>query len=56
MTAPRRIQPDDQLMREIRPVRFRYEEIFKICKAKGCDEDRARGEDYCDKHVLVDAF
>jgi hypothetical protein len=40
----------------IREVRGRYEEIFGICDARGCDEDRARGERWCDRHVLCDAF
>ena len=40
----------------IREVRGRFPEIAKTCNAKGCGEDRARGENYCDVHVLVDAF
>ena len=40
----------------IRIVRGRYEEIFGVCDAQWCDEDRARGEVYCDRHTLVDAF
>ena len=40
----------------IREVRGRFPEIVGMCNAKGCGEDRARGETYCDRHVLVDAF
>lgn len=40
----------------VREVKSRYAEVFGICDAKGCDEDRARGERYCDRHILVDCF
>lgn len=40
----------------VKPVLVRFEEIYGVCDARGCNEDRARGEHYCDKHVLVDAF
>jgi len=33
-----------------------YRGVFGFCAAKGCQEDAARGEDYCERHVLVDAF
>ena len=40
----------------IREVRGRFAEIVGMCNARGCGEVRARGENYCDAHVLVDAF
>ena len=40
----------------IREVRGRFAEIIRMCNAKGCGGERARGEAYCDRHVLVDAF
>jgi hypothetical protein len=52
----RKILPTDNPMREVRPAVERYKEVFGICKVKNCNEDRARGEEYCDDHVLVDAF
>ena len=57
MSGERRIHPSDPSpLRAVRPAIERYKEIFGICKANGCEEDRARGEEYCDDHVLVDAF
>lgn len=41
---------------QVREVKSRYAEIFGLCDAKYCSEDRARGERYCDRHVLRDAF
>ena len=33
-----------------------YNQLFGVCEARGCDEDRAKGEDFCEKHVLCEAF
>jgi len=34
-----------------------YAAVFGVCNARGCDMDRVRGgEQYCDRHLLVDAF
>lgn len=33
-----------------------YADIFGVCDAASCDEDRAPDERYCSHHALVDAF
>lgn len=38
------------------PPRASYNDVFGVCDANGCGEDRQRGERYCEKHELVDAF
>ena len=54
--AKQRILPKDEPLRTPRELLAKYKEVFGVCDVEGCDEDRARGEIYCDKHVLVDAF
>jgi hypothetical protein len=56
MDRRRRIAPDERPFLTPRECVERYKEVFGACKAKDCNEDRARGEDYCDDHILVDAF
>jgi len=56
MLALRLARAADLEQPAIRPVRATYAEVFGVCDAKGCSEDRARGERWCDRHVLVDAF
>ena len=34
----------------------RYEELVPTCQAQGCQDDPEPHEDFCHRHVLVDAF
>lgn len=42
--------------RPARPVRQGYASVMGFCAERGCQEDRVKGDDYCERHQLVDAF
>jgi hypothetical protein len=57
MTARRSIKPQDDPMREVRPLIARYEDLFKpTCQAFGCTDDAEKDEVFCKRHRLIDAF
>ena len=56
MTA-RRILPNDEPLRAVRPVLERYRELFPPeCQAKGCTSTAEKDEHFCSYHRLTDAF
>jgi len=50
MQPKTRIQPNDQPMREIRPLRLRYADLFPPCAIDGCNDIAEGYDSLCNHH------
>lgn len=40
----------------VRPARQGYASLYNFCAESGCQDERVKYSDFCDRHALVDAY